>query len=542
MFLSDRSRRILMAALLASLLGPWPATAQSPQPTLDLTLQQAMRMAFENNLDIRVVAYDRMLADEQVTTAEGTFEPVFTFGTPGAGNFLGLPGSAAFGGALGAGGLGYSNLRQPSSTALAGADVSKNRGFAGLLNFGQTLPVGFHYDVSYNVSRTTTNSLFQSLNPAWDNTIALTVSQPLLRGRGREGSAAALLIARASTAVSEAAFRAQVEDILLRVESAYWQQVFAERDLQVKQASLDLAHEQLERTSAQVEVGLIAPVEQTQAEVQVAARETDLIVARNALDDARDALRALLRADRLPDGWETMIQPVDDPGRARPGVSLEEAVSNALENRPEVRQAQAAVAVEGIRVDAGRDALQPRFDLVAQVATNGIGGDLIVREGFPGEIIDVVPGGYGDALSQLFGMDYVSWRVGFNVSVPIGNSTAEGNYAQATINEDRAKSELERTRQQVVLDARQAWRAVQAASDRVESTRKTRELAERQLEIETDRFDVGMSTNFEVLQFQEDLTEARSAELQAMIQQRIAETQLRRAMGLLLDQYAIHIQ
>lgn len=539
---SNRSRRMLALAMSAVLALAWPVAAQSPGPVLELTLQEAMRLAFENNLDIRVVAYDRLFAEESVTVAEGAFEPLFTFGTPGAANFLGVPGSAAFGGATGAGGLGYSNVRQPSSTALAGADVAKNRGFAGLMNLGQTLPMGFRYDISYNISRTTTNSLFQSLNPAWDNTLAVTVSQPLMEGSGRDGTAAQLLVARANTAVSDAAFRAQVEQILLQVEQAYWDLVFAERDLEVKQSSLELARQQLERTDAQVEVGLLAPVESTQAEVQVASRETDLIVARNALEDARDDLRALMRADRLPAGWETQIRPVEDPARARLDVGLEEAMAAALESRPEVRQRQAAVAVREIEVDAGRDALQPRVDLLGQLATNGIGGDLILREGFPGEVIGVVPGGYGDAVDQLVGLDFVSWRFGVNVAIPIGNSTAEGNYAQATINEDRAVTELERTRQQVVLEVRQAWRAVRAAAEGVVSTRRTRELAERQLEIETDRFDVGMSTNFEILQFQDDLTEARSAELQAMIRQRIAETQLRRAMGMLLEQYSIQIR
>jgi outer membrane protein TolC len=380
------------------------------------------------------------------------------------------------------------------------------------------------------------------LNPAWDNTLQVTVSQPLLRGRGEEASAAELRLARANTAVTDAAFRAQVESVLLEVERAYWELVFAERDLQVKESSLALAGEQLERTRAQVEVGLLAPVEQTQAEVQIAARETDLIVTRNALENARDTLRAYLRAEQLPEGWDTPLHPIDDP--EAPGVvpELDRAVALAMESRPEVQQGRALVAARAVDVAATRNGLLPRADLLAQLSTNGIGGDLIVRDGFPGEIVDVVPGGYGDAISEMLGLDYVSWRLGFNISVPLGNAAAEGRYAQATIHEDRAATELDRTRQQVVREVRQAWRGVQAAADAVLSTRKTRELASRQLEIETDRFDVGMSTNFEILQFQEVLAEARSAELRSLIDQRIAETQLQRAMGLLLDRYGITVQ
>lgn len=537
------SPRPWLIATLALLAAALPATARGQErEAMELTLAEAMRIAFQNNLDIRVVGFDRRLAEEQVTTAGGAFEPVFSVGIPGASNLLGAPVNAGFGGGAGAGGFGYSDARNPSSTALAGAAVAKTRGYAGFLDLGQTLPMGLRYDVGYSFSRTTTNSLFQSLNPAWDSTLQVTVSQPLLRGRGEAAAATELLLARANTDVSEAAFRARVESVLLEVERAYWELVFAERDLEVKGSSLELAHEQLERTRAQVEVGLMAPVEETQAEVQVAARETDLIVARNALENARDALRALLRADNLPGGWDTGIRPADDPEQARATPELDRAIALAMESRPEVAQGLAAVASRGVEVAAARNGLLPRADLVAQLSTNGIGGDLIVRDGFPGEVVEVVPGGFGDALDQMTGLDFVSWRLGLNVSLPIGNSAAEGLHAQATINEDRAATELERTRQQVVLEVRQTWRGVRTAAEAVQSIRKTRELAERQLEIETDRFEVGMSTNFEVLQFQEDLTAARSAELRALIDQRIAETQLQRAMGLLLQRYGIAVR
>lgn len=509
---------------------------------MDLSLAEAARLAFERNLDIRVIAFERAIAAEQVTTARGAFEPLLYVGIPGATSINPFPGGAAFGAGSGFGGFGISDVQTPASTALAGADVSTSQSVAGLIDFQQTLPFGLRYDVSYNTSRTDTNSIFQSLNPGWDNTLALSIVQPLLNGRGESATAAELRLAQANTQISRAAFRAQVEEVLLQVERAYWELVFAERDLEVKQSSLGLAREQLGRTEAQVEVGIIAPVEATQAEVQVAARETDLIVARNNLANARDTVRALLRADALPHGWDTELRPTEAPTVEATVLDTPALVRTALAHRAEIASAGATVAARTVEVAATDNGLKPRLDLVAQLSANGIGGDLIVRDGFPGEIVDVVPGGYGDALEQLFGFDFVSWRLGVNVTVPIGNSTAEGNHAQATLGRDRAETELQRLQQQITLEVRRFARGVEAAAEAVESTRKTRELAEVQLGIEVDRFDVGMSTNFEVLRFQDDLAVSRSQELRAQIEYRLATAELGRATGALLDKYSIELQ
>jgi outer membrane protein TolC len=145
-------------------------------------------------------------------------------------------------------------------------------------------------------------------------------------------------------------------------------------------------------------------------------------------------------------------------------------------------------------------------------------------------------------LSQLFGLGFGTWRIGFNFSMPIGNHTAEGNFAQATLAEDQARAELQRLRQQTILEVRQAARSVDDAGELVVSTRATRELAEQQLAIEQDRFEVGMSTNFEVLAFQDELVRAQVQELRAMIDYLRAEAALAQVTGSLPDRYGIRIQ
>jgi outer membrane protein TolC len=182
------------------------------------------------------------------------------------------------------------------------------------------------------------------------------------------------------------------------------------------------------------------------------------------------------------------------------------------------------------------------LDLVGSLAFNGIGGNQILTEGFPPVVIGEIPGGYGDAVGQLFDFDYATWRLGANFSISLGNNTAEGNYAQATLSEDKARTELQRVEQQTILEVRQAVRAVTDAGELVTTTRATRELAEQQLAIEQDRFEVGMSTNFEVLTFQDDLARAQVQELRAVIDYRRARAALARVTGAIARVYGVQIQ
>jgi outer membrane protein TolC len=308
---------------------------------------------------------------------------------------------------------------------------------------------------------------------------------------------------------------------------------------------MQLAQDQLERTRAQVEVGMLAPVEETQAEVAVAQRRNDLIVARNGLANAADTLRALLKADTLPSGWATEIDATEPPEVAIEQVDIDESIETALMNRPEVGTARAQIAARRVEVNAADNALLPALDVVGGLSFNGIGGTQLVfdpESGFPPVVIGTIPGGYGDAAGDLFGFDYTTWRLGFNFTMPIGNHTAKGTYAQATLNEDKARTDLERVEQQTILEVRQAVRAVADAGELVTSTRATRELAERQLAIEQDRFDVGMSTNFEVLSFQDDLAQAQVQELRAVIDYRRARAALARVTGVIATRYGIQIQ
>lgn len=542
------SIRCLAAAVAAFVSLALPATGfgapqrQEQQPaTLRLSLDRALRLALEHNLDIAVINYDRRIARENIVTQSGAFDPRIDVGIPGATAVVGQVGQTA----PAVGGFGFSGSETPSSSTLAGAAVNVSKGYNTQVQVFQQLDFGFSYQLGYNVNRVTSNSAFTSLNPAWGNTLGFAFAQPLLRGRGKEAAGAQLLLARANSRVSDESFRAQVNTILFNVVQAYWELVFAERNLIVAEQSLQVAKDQLGRTQAQVEVGMIAPVEETQAKVAVAQRRNELIVARNGGENAADTLRSLLKAESLPGGWATEIDATEAPEIAIEQVGIEEAIRTALANRPEIATARAQIAARQVEVTSANNALLPALDIVGGLSFNGIGGTRLVFDpgsGFPPDVIDSIPGGFGDAAGELFGFDFPTWRVGFNLSIPIGNNAAKGAYAQATLSEDKAHTELDRSEQQTILEVRLAARAVSDAGELVTSTRATRELAEQQLAIEQDRFDVGMSTNFEVLTFQDDLRRVQVQELRSIIDYRLARAALARVTGAIAVTYGVQIR
>jgi len=531
----------LIMALAAPVQGYAVAQEEEPAP-LSLSLERAVRLAFEKNLDIAVIDYNRGIARENVASAEGAFDMRLNIGTPGAQAMIGASGGGFGGTGVGVGGLGFAGAETPTATDLFGVDSLVSDDYNMQFNLGQQMPMGFRYDVAYTAGRNKSNSILNSMNPSWNNNFGMAITMPILQGRGEEATARQLLLARQNVSVTEETFRGQVETILLQVEQAYWELVFAERTLLVQEQSMQLAHEQLERTQAQVEVGMVAPVQETQARAAVAQRQSDLIVARNSVETASDQLKSLLRAEALPDGWDTKIVTTDEPKVILEEVDLNEALRVAMDRRPEMAQARATIGARQIETEATRNDLLPRLDLIASLTFNGIGGDVLIRDDFFSPPIGVIPGGYGDAIAQLFTFDYPTWRVGFNFSMPIKNRTAKANYARATLAEDQASQDMERIRQQAILEVRTEARNVEAAAELIKATRLARELSEEQLQIEQDRFEVGMSTNFEVLQFQDQLVRAAMAEVRSAIDYRVVLARLARAVGVLPDRYGIRIQ
>jgi outer membrane protein len=253
------------------------------------------------------------------------------------------------------------------------------------------------------------------------------------------------------------------------------------------------------------------------ARAEVAAREEGVIVAENAVAEAEDTLKQSIFPENDPTMWAIKLVLTDRPSDAPVPVDMAGAVAKALESRTDVVAARKSLEANDLTLSYRRNQLLPQVDLVGNYGGSGTGGTQLIRDEPPfGPVTETIPGGYGDALSEVFGRDYPTWTIGFNVSYAIPNRTAKAAAARAQLSKEQAMASLRQLELQVAAEVRTAARAVESGIKQVASSKAARELAAERLDAEQKKFAAGMSTNYLVTQAQRDLADQEVAQIQAI--------------------------
>ncbi len=331
-------------------------------------------------------------------------------------------------------------------------------------------------------------------------------------------------------------------DTVRDVSVGYLDLVFSIRDLDVARQSLKLAQDLLRNNRIQVEVGTMAPIDVTEAEAEVAAREEAVIVAEEAILTFDDVLKRLINDPESPQFWETRYVPSTAPTMEEIQIDIAEATEVALQRQPLLQASRIELETRDYNLRYTKNQLLPQLDLVGSFALSGIGGDQIVREGFAGAPSGVIPGGYGDALDTLVGGEFRDWSLGLNLSYPLGKSQAEAQHAQAQISARQQRARIDSNEILISQEVRRTARAVDTNRKRIDVTRVARELAKKRLEAEQKKFEVGMSTSFLIVQAQRDLSQAAASELRALIDYNKAIVAFERARGTILDRANVSVR
>jgi outer membrane protein TolC len=279
----------------------------------------------------------------------------------------------------------------------------------------------------------------------------------------------------------------------------------------------------------------MAPIDVTEAEAEVAAREEAVIVAAEAILTFEDILKRLINDPESPQFWETRYIPATAPTMQEMQIDIAEAIQVALQRQPLLQASRVELETCYYNVRYTKKQMLPQLDLMGSFALSGIGGDQIVREDFAGAPSGIVPGGYGDALDTLFGGDFRDWSLGLNVSYPLGKSQAEAQHAQAQVSARQQRAVIDSNELLIAQEVRRTARSVDTNRKRIDATRVARELAKKRLEAEQKKFEVGMSTSFLIVQAQRDLAQAAANELRALIDYNKAIVAFERARGTILD-------
>ncbi len=474
--------------------GTQDQAAQPPAGTVKkLSVDEAVQLALEQNLNLQVERVNPQLQDLTVATARTAWTPNFTSS------------------------VANSNATDPITNIYAGtgSTLVTDR-FQSSVGFQQQLPWGTAYSVSWDSGRIKTNNLFDTRNPKLGSSITASFQQPLLRNFSIDSYRQQLLIARKNREISDAQLRQTVLTTVRNVKSAYWNLSYYISSLEVQQVSLDLARESLRNNESRVKIGTMAPIDIIQAQAEVALREESVIRVQAAVAQAEDQFRALIMDPQTPGFWNMHFELTDAPSFQAQPVDLDAAVRKALDVRTDLVQQRKSVEENDISVKYFRNQALPDVNLQAAYTMAGSGGTTYNYD--QNNVLQgITTVGFGSVLGSVVRRELPTWSFAVKVNYPIGNSNAEANLARARLQREQAQTQLRAAELSVATEVRNAARNVLTNQKRVESTRASRQLQEKKLEAEQKKFAAGMQTTFFVLQAQRDLVQARNAELQAIL-------------------------
>lgn len=488
---------------------PLPAPAQGG---IRLSLDDAIGLALANNQDLNVSVNEAEASRFVVLQNLGIFDPLASLSAT------------------------RSHSEDPSSSELAGAAVDIRDSFNVNASVSQLLPTGGRFSLGFDTTRVSTNSTFFFVNPSYTSGLTVSASQPLLRNFGRDATTWLIKTARNTRDARYQDFVRDVQATVNAVEQAYWDLVYALANLEVKKESKLISTDLNRITRIRIDVGSLAPIDIVQTEVGIATAEQEIIIAEDQIGDAQDRLKRLLNVE--PGRWSTPIVPTDEVRVAETKVQPEEGTTAALNRRPELIAANATLDSQRLRYEFYGNQTRPQLDLVGSYGYTGLAGTFVD----PDTGLVVQRSSFGDSVSRVADADFPNWTVGLVFSYPIGNRTARGRYGEAKYLLEASKASYTALKQNVLVEVRDAARAIDTASRSIAAAQKARELAERNLDAERKKFDNGMTTSFQVTEIQRDLSLARTNELQALAVYRKALSAYHYAIADILDWKGIRIE
>jgi outer membrane protein len=538
--------RIAVSGLLM-LFAILPATAQSPESysalltqrvksgklsppahvqdyvidgKLHLRLEDAVRLALENNSNIRIEETQVEVQKFSLLGAYKPFDPLIQS-------------------------IGYVNRYSNSGyTQLQGVGDNNNAALNTLsqtvqATYTQTFTTGTNISAGVSSNRNSTNSSFYFLNPYVTSTVTLQFTQPLLRNAGHFANTAPLIIARRALQQSRAGFEAQVNDAILQVVTEYWTVVQARGSFDVEQRSLALAESSYQHDKRALELGALPPLDIYRSESEVAARRLQAIQSEYVLKQAQEAFRFTIGVDQDPTLASLELDLVEkpEPEGEIENVDPAEVLKKALSARPEIAAANDAIVNDETGIRLAHNGLLPDLSLTGFYQSNGIGGNQYNLN--TGQLIS--PGGLGTSFSQLFGFGFPGYGGTLTLNLPIRNRAAKANLGTALVARRHDLYTAQLTREEIVQQVKDSVHLLEEAKLTLAAGKTSLELAQKSLAADQRKYELGAETNFFVLDSQTKLAQSELDLLQTQINYQIARATVDHATGTLLEPFHVQI-
>jgi len=485
-----------------------PTNPPQPGVRVELTLDDAVKRALERNLDIAVERLNPQTYDFALASLQANYRPVFN-------SNYGMRSATSF-----------------TRSQTAGGDILITDTFTGNNGILQNVKWGGgSFAVAFNNNRQAQSDLFATRNPAISSNLNFVYVQPVLRNFRIDGTRTQLKVTQINQQISESQLRATIVRTVANTRNAYWDYVFTIQAAEVAERSLQLATKLVEDNQARVEVGTLAPLDVVQAQAEQATRRQAVATTQAAVRTAELALKRLIVNGTDDPYWVANVEPVDRPTYSTESLDVADAVRKALSTRTDIDQSRKQIESNDVSIKNLSDQRLPALDVTASYGLAGIGGPQFVRP--PGAALgappsQVIPGGFSDTLSTLFNQKAPTWNFAANFSYPLGTSTADANLARARVQQRQTIAQARALELQIATEVTNAALLVESNRERLQAAQVAREFAEKRLEAEQSRFEVGLSTNFFVVQAQRDLRDSENSELRALLDYRRAQVDFER--------------
>ena len=553
---------------------------------LYLSLEDALALAIENNLDVELARYGPQLAQVDLLRAQaggllrgvpGTIRQVqssalssVTGGTGGsAGGASSLGGSSTGSGSEGGvggtvitqtgvavpsldpvftfSGFAGHNSRPQSNTITTGTTALQfdNKGFNA--SYSQNFLTGTALNYSWSNTKIQTNNPRVDLNPYWQPNMNLSISQKLLQGFGLAVNNRNIRVARNNLKVSDLTFKLQVMTTVSGVVNLYWDLVSFNEDVKVKQKALEVAQKFYEDNKKQVEIGTLAPIEIVRAEARVAQAQQELTNSETSLLQQETIVKNALSRSGIasPTVAEARVVPTDTLALPQSDAiePLADLTDRAIKNRPDIQQT--AIRLENIKIGlaGSKSQLLPSLDVQAAFQNNSLAGQLNSLYNLPGGpgADPFFIGGYGSALGQIFRRNFPDYSIGFNLNIPIRNRQAQADYVRDRLSQRQDELTAQRQINELRVNVQNALTAVLQARARYQAAVKERQLQEQTLDAENKKYALGASTAFQVVQTQRDFAQSQASEVAALAAYSRARVQLDLTTAQILDRYKVEV-
>lgn len=467
------------------------AQAATQGPKVDLTADEAVARALERNVTLASQRLTPQTFDYSLAATRAFYRP----------NLTSL----------------YSSQSQTQLTRLTidGGDKVNNDTANWNAGVAQNVPwYGGNYSVNWQNNRIASTQNNATFNPSYGATFQAVYTQPILANRKIDNTRTTLLTTAIQQDVAELDLQATTASTVAQVRNAYYELVFAILNLENQRASLDLASKLVQDNRARVEIGTMAPIDIVQAQAEEATRRQNLVNAEATLQFTELQLKQLIVSGTDDPLWTATLNATDRPAPGSEAIDLEAAVRNALANRTDMQTAKKNIDSANITLRSLNNQTLPTLNLQGTYRLDGRGGT-------PSDPL-ISPTSWWNALGGIGAVDAPTWTVLMNFSYPIGTSAAEANKARQQIIIRQNQTAIKATELQIATDVTGAAIAIRNSLEAIQAATAARELSIKRAEAAQSKLDVGMATNFEVVQAQRDLADARNRELREHLNYRRA--------------------